>query len=68
MKAKIVEVIMTDTTEGKGTPESPVHIMRRYWTLDGELISEEVYRGDCAKTKLRSPKVPEHPHKPDQHQ
>lgn len=68
MKVKIVEVIRTDSTEGRGTPECPVHIMRRYWTMDGELISEEVYRGDCVKTKLKSPIVPTHPHKPDQHQ
>lgn len=68
MKAKIVEVIMTENVEGKGTPESPVHTMRRYWTLDGELIAENIYQGELVKTKIRSSKVSERLHKPDQHQ
>lgn len=33
MKAEIVKVIRTDTAEGKGTEESPVRSVRRYWTL-----------------------------------
>ena len=64
MKAKIVEVIMTENVEGKGTPESPVHTMRRYWTLD----AENIYQGKLVKTKIRSSKVSERLHKPDQHQ
>jgi hypothetical protein len=42
MKAELVNVIRTDTTEGIGTEESPVRTIRRYWTLDGKLISEKV--------------------------
>ena len=38
MKAEIVKVIRTDTAEGKGTEESPVRSVRRYWTL--EVLSE----------------------------
>ena len=34
MKAEIVKVIRTDTAEGKGTEESPVRSVRRYWTLE----------------------------------
>ena len=39
MKAELVNVIRT---EGIGTEESPVRTIRRYWTLDGKLISEKV--------------------------
>lgn len=46
MKAKIVKVIRTDTVEGKGTEESPVCSVRRYWTLEGELISEQILMGE----------------------
>ena len=46
MKAKIVKVIRTDTAEGKGTEESPVRSVRRYWTLEGELISEQILMGE----------------------
>lgn len=45
MKAEIVKVIRTDTVEGKGTEESPVCSVRRYWTLEGELISEQILMG-----------------------
>ncbi len=45
MKAEVVNVIRTDTTEGIGTKESPVRTIRRYWTLDGKLISEQDYMG-----------------------
>ena len=46
MKAEIVKVIRTDTVEGKGTEESPVCSVRRYWTLEGELISEQILMGE----------------------
>lgn len=49
MKAEVVNVIRTDTTEGIGTEESPVRTIRRYWTLDGKLISEQAYMGEDAK-------------------
>ena len=45
MKAEIVKVIRTETVEGKGTEESPVCSVRRYWTLEGELISEQILMG-----------------------
>lgn len=47
--AKIVEVIMTETVEGKGTPESPVCQKRRYWTKDGMLIAEMIWLGEKVK-------------------
>lgn len=52
MKAKIVEVIMTENVEGKGTPDSPVCTMRRYWTTDGDLIAEHIYRGKLVKPEI----------------
>ena len=57
MRAKTVNVIMTDTFEGKGTPEDPACTMRRYWTLEGDLIAENVYLGECAKTKIKQRKI-----------
>lgn len=51
MKAEIVKVIRTDTAEGKGTEESPVCSVRRYWTLEGELISEQILMGEIAGKK-----------------
>lgn len=46
MKAEVVQVIRTETTEGKGTKESPICRMTRYWTLDGELLSEKLHMGE----------------------
>ena len=51
MKAEIVKVIRTDTAEGKGTEESPLRRVRRYWTLEGELISEQILMGEIAGKK-----------------
>ena len=51
MKAEIVKVIRTDTAEGKGTEESPVRSVRRYRTLEGELISEQILMGEIAGKK-----------------
>ena len=42
----------TDTVEGKGTKESPVCSVRRYWTLEGELISEQILTGEIAEKKM----------------
>ena len=40
MRAEIVEVIRTETTEGKGTKEDPVRTVVRYWDRDGILLFE----------------------------
>ena len=50
--AKIVEVIMTENIEGKGTPESPVCQTRRYWTKDGMLIAEMIWLGEGVKPEF----------------
>ncbi len=42
MKATLVEVIKTETTEGDGTKENPVRTMIRYWDKSGELICEKL--------------------------
>lgn len=68
MKAKIVNVIMTESTEGKGTTESPVCVMKRYWTLEGVLIAEHIYMGDTVSPKIRNSEASEHLQKPDRHQ
>ena len=52
MKAEIVKVIRTDTVEGNVTKESPVCSVRRYWTLEGELISEQILTGEIAEKKM----------------
>lgn len=51
MKAKLVQVIRTETVEGDGKKESPVHRVERYWTLEGELLVEKVYMGKDVKNK-----------------
>jgi hypothetical protein len=39
--ARVIEVIETSTLRrGKGTDESPIRIVRQYWSLDGELLAE----------------------------
>lgn len=66
MQAKVVEVIRTDTVEGEGTEESPVCKMRRYWTLEGELISEQIYAGEGARA-ISETVADQQLHKPNQH-
>ena len=51
MKAKLVQVIRTETVEGDGKKESPVHSVERYWTLEGELLAEKVYMGKHCRRK-----------------
>lgn len=38
--AKVIQVIETRTPVGLGTPESPVYILRQFWSLDGELLAQ----------------------------
>lgn len=54
MKAEVVQVIRTETVEGKGTKESPICRMIRYWTLDGTLLSEEPYMGEGVRPAKNS--------------
>lgn len=53
MKAKLVQVIRTETVEGDGKKESPVHSVERYWTLEGELLAEKVYMGKQQEGEAR---------------
>ena len=53
MKAKLVQVIRTETVEGDGKKESPVHNVERYWTLEGELLAEKVYMGKQQEDEAR---------------
>ncbi len=47
----MVQVIRTETVEGDGKKESPVHSVERYWTLEGELLAEKVYMGKDVKNE-----------------
>jgi hypothetical protein len=51
VEAKLVQVIRTETVEGDGKKESPVHSVERYWTLEGELLAEKVYMGKDVKNE-----------------
>lgn len=53
MKAKLVQVIRTETVEGDGKKESPVHSVERYWTLEGKLLAEKVYMGKQQEDEAR---------------
>ena len=44
--AKVISVIKTVSTRGKGTDTNPVRTVIQYWTVEGELIAEE----DCCST------------------
>ena len=37
--AKVIQVIVTEALEGKGTEDDPCHVQRRYWSLAGELLA-----------------------------
>lgn len=47
MKAKIVKLIRTETSEGKGTEKDPARIVVRYWDKKGKMI----FKKDPAKDK-----------------
>ena len=49
----MVQVIRTETVEGDGKKESPVHSVERYWTLEGELLAEKVYMGKQQEDEAR---------------
>lgn len=37
--AKVIQVIVTEALEGRGTNDDPCFTQRKYWTLDGELLA-----------------------------
>lgn len=37
--AKVIQVIVTEALEGRGTEADPCRVQRRYWSLDGELLA-----------------------------
>lgn len=41
VKAKIVKLIRTETSEGKGTEKDPARIVVRYWDKKGKMIFKE---------------------------
>lgn len=47
MKLKIVEVIRTETVEGKGTKDDQVRTVVRYWDKNGTLIAEKIQNESC---------------------
>lgn len=40
MSARLIQVIETDTSRGKGTMDNPVRRVMQYWSTDGELLAE----------------------------
>ena len=38
-KAKVIQVIETETLEGDGTENSPCYLQLQYWSLDGQLLA-----------------------------
>ncbi len=38
--ARVISVIETQSARGSGEPESPVRIVKEYWTLDGKKLAE----------------------------
>ncbi len=40
MIAKVIQVIVTETPEGKGIQSDPVRMVVRHWSLTGELLAE----------------------------
>lgn len=39
-KARVISVIETERRIGDGSDANPVRLVRRYWTLNGELLAE----------------------------
>lgn len=37
--AKVIQVIVTEAVEGRGTEADPCYIQKRYWSFEGELIA-----------------------------
>lgn len=32
-------MIVTETTEGRGSEDDPIRVKRQYWSLDGKLLA-----------------------------
>ena len=37
--AKVIQVIVTEALEGRGTENDPCFIQKKYWSLDGKLLA-----------------------------
>lgn len=40
--AKVIQVIVTESLEGRGTADSPYRVIKQYWSLDGELLANDL--------------------------
>lgn len=49
MKAKVVKLIRTETSEGKGTEKDPVRTVVRYWDKKGKLV----FKKDPTKNRVK---------------
>ncbi len=46
--AKVIQVIVTETVVGRGlTQEDPVRAVKKYWSLEGELLWVNDPAGPC---------------------
>ena len=54
--AKVIQVIETVSSRGKGTEENPCRWVHQYWSLEGELLAEndpcKVEERRCIKTNF----------------
>ncbi len=39
--ARVIQIIETKSTRGKGTDADPVRVVTQYWDFDGNLICEK---------------------------
>lgn len=37
--ARVIQVIVTEALEGRGTKDDPCRTQKKYWSLDGELLA-----------------------------
>lgn len=47
-KARVIQVIETESLKGEGTKEDKCRIVKQYWDFEGNLLAENDY---CAKEK-----------------
>ena len=47
--AKVVQVIETEITRGRGDMGSPMRIVTQYWSFDGDLLAERDPIKDCIR-------------------
>ena len=52
VSARVLQVIETKSARGKDEPDSPMRIVRQYWSTDGVLLAEAEDNADSCKDTL----------------